>query len=160
MSLADRLRLDSSSAPSGPTDHNHRQLTVRGKRNKTRVVDLDFGGAYDIIRKLPVRLGCKWLFWHGDGEPYRNLSSRFAALVRGEHARAIEHARKSGLEEAFRRSASRHAPSARRRLAQGRPVDLRLAATTRAFIDQDDRDLSRLLTPEETRGDVRVKRSP
>jgi integrase/recombinase XerD len=48
---------------------------------------------------LPVRLGCKWLFWHGDGEPYRNLSSRFAALVRGEHALSIEEAKKAGLEE-------------------------------------------------------------
>jgi integrase/recombinase XerD len=81
-------------------DHNRRQLTVRGKRNKLRVVDLDFGDAYDVLRKLPVRLGCKWLFWHGDGVPYRNLSSRFAAMVRGEHARAIEEAKKAGLEEA------------------------------------------------------------
>jgi integrase/recombinase XerD len=81
-------------------DHNRRQLTVRGKRNKLRVVDLDFGGAYDVIRKLPVRLGCKWLFWHGDGQPYRNLSSRFAAMVRSEHARAIEEAKKAGLDEA------------------------------------------------------------
>jgi integrase/recombinase XerD len=81
-------------------DNNRRQLTVRGKRNKLRVVDLDFGGAYDVIRKLPVRLGCKWLFWHGDGQPYRNLSSRFAAIVRGEHARAIEEAKKAGLDEA------------------------------------------------------------
>ena len=80
-------------------DHNRRQLTVRGKRNKTRVVDLDFDGAYDVIRKLPVRLGCKWLFWHGHGEQYRNLSSRFAALVRGEHALAIEEAKKAGLDE-------------------------------------------------------------
>jgi integrase/recombinase XerD len=81
-------------------DHNRRQFTVRGKRNKLRVVDLDFGSAYDVIRKLPIRLGCKWLFWHGDGQPYRNLSSRFAAIVRSEHARAIEEAKKAGLDEA------------------------------------------------------------
>jgi integrase/recombinase XerD len=80
-------------------DHHRRQLTVRGKRNKTRVVDLDFGGAYDVLRKLPVRLGCRWLFWHDDGVPYRNLSSRFASLVRGEHALAIEEAKEAGLEE-------------------------------------------------------------
>ena len=94
-------RLDElASAERTRLDHNRRQLTVRGKRNKLRVVDLDFGGAYDVIRKLPVRLGCKWLFWHGDGEPYRNLSSRFGTLVRGEHARAIEEAKKAGREEA------------------------------------------------------------
>jgi integrase/recombinase XerD len=80
-------------------DHNRRQLTVRGKRNKLRVVDLDFGGAYDVLRKLPVRLGCRWLFWHGPGQPYRNLSSRFASLVRGERALASEEAKKTGLGE-------------------------------------------------------------
>lgn len=84
-------------------DHPRRQLTVRGKGNKTRVVDLNFGGAYEILRSLPVRLGCKWLFWHGQGEPYRNLSSRFAALVASEYELAQEEARTAGhAEPAFR----------------------------------------------------------
>jgi integrase/recombinase XerD len=80
-------------------DHARRQLTVRGKRNKIRVIDLDFGGAYEVLRRLPVRLRCKWLFWHGDGEPYRNLSSRFAALVRGELKVAEQEARAAGHDE-------------------------------------------------------------
>jgi hypothetical protein len=43
-------RLDElAGAERAKLDHNRRQLTVRGKRNKTRVVDLDFGGAYDVI---------------------------------------------------------------------------------------------------------------
>jgi integrase/recombinase XerD len=63
-------------------DHTRKQLTVRGKRNKVRVIDLEFGGAYELLRGLPVHLKARWLFWHGDGEPYRNVSSRFAALVR------------------------------------------------------------------------------
>jgi len=84
-------------------DHSRRQLTVRGKGNKTRVVDLDFGGAYEILRKLPVRLGCKWLFWHGQGEPYRNLSARFSALVRGQFEAAQLEARAAKHDEpAFR----------------------------------------------------------
>lgn len=81
-------------------DHARRQLTVRGKGNKVRVIDLDFAGAYETLRALPVRLGCKWLFWHGDGEPYRNLSSRFAALVRGEMRKAEDEARLAGHEDA------------------------------------------------------------
>ena len=93
-------RLDElTAAERGKLDHSRRQLTVRGKGNKTRVVDLDFGGAYEILRALPVRLGCKWLFWHGQGEPYRNLSSRFAALVRGEHELAIAAAKTAKHDE-------------------------------------------------------------
>lgn len=65
-------------------DHGRRQITVRGKGNKVRVVDLDHGDGYDVLRMLPVRLGCRWLFWHGDGDPYRNVASRFAAIVRAE----------------------------------------------------------------------------
>lgn len=93
-------------------DHPHRQLTVRGKGNKVRVIDLDFGGAYEILRSLPVRLGCRWLFWHGQGEPYRNLSSRFSALVRAELGLASKAAVEEGLDEpnfrAFRFHDLRH----------------------------------------------------
>ena len=85
-------------------DHVHRQLTVIGKGNKLRVIDLDFGGAYEIVRAMPARLGCKWLFWHGEGEPYRNLSSRFAGLVQGELAAAESAAREARhAEPAFRK---------------------------------------------------------
>jgi integrase/recombinase XerD len=80
-------------------DHTHRQLTVIGKGNKLRVIDLDFGGAYEILRALPVRLGCKWLFWHGDGLPYKNLSARFGTLVRAELAAAERAAEKAGHAE-------------------------------------------------------------
>jgi integrase/recombinase XerD len=62
-------------------DHTRRQLTVRGKRNKVRVIDLD-GWGYDIYRALPIALGSRWVFWHDDGEPYRNVASRFAAIVK------------------------------------------------------------------------------
>lgn len=63
-------------------DHTRRELTVIGKGNKLRVIGLDYEGGYDLLRALPAHVGCKWLFWHGSGQPYRNLSSRFAALVR------------------------------------------------------------------------------
>ena len=80
-------------------DHARRQLTVRGKGNKLRVIDLDYGGAYEALRAIPPRLGCRWLFWHGNGEPYRNASSRFAALVASEHEHALEEARAAKHDE-------------------------------------------------------------
>jgi integrase/recombinase XerD len=62
-------------------DHVRRQLTVRGKGNKVRVIDLDYGGGYELLRAMPAHLRKPWLFWHHDGEPYRNVSSRFGAMV-------------------------------------------------------------------------------
>jgi integrase/recombinase XerD len=32
------------------------------------------------LQSLPVRLGCPYVFWHGKGERYHNLSSRLAAI--------------------------------------------------------------------------------
>jgi len=71
------------SAERSRLDHVRRQLTVRGKGSKVRVIDLDYGDAYELLRSRPVRIGCKWLFWHHQGEPYRNVASRFAAIVKG-----------------------------------------------------------------------------
>lgn len=67
-------------------NHDRRELTVIGKGNKLRVIGLDYGGAYELLRSLPAYAGSRWLFWHDDGQPYRNLSSRFAAIVRAELA--------------------------------------------------------------------------
>lgn len=67
---AERRRLDRAT----------RQLTVVGKGNKLRVVQLS-PAAFAVLAAIPVSLRSPWLFWHGPGEPYRNVSSRFAALV-------------------------------------------------------------------------------
>lgn len=84
-------------------DHTHRQLAVIGKGNKRRTIDIDFGGAYELLCALPAHIGCRWLFWHGEGLPYKNLSSRFAGLVQGEYEAAQREARKAGHSEpAFR----------------------------------------------------------
>lgn len=80
-------------------NHTHRQLTVIGKGNKLRVIDLDFGRAYELLRALPVRLGCKWLFWHGGGQPYLHLSGRFRALAKAEMRAAQRAAEKAGHAE-------------------------------------------------------------
>lgn len=93
-------------------DHARRQLTVRGKGNKVRVVDLDFGDGYEVLRKLPVMLGCRWLFWHEAGgsrrgkrrpdrprqgaEPFRGASGHFHRLVRRVIREAQKEAQAAG----------------------------------------------------------------
>lgn len=74
-------------------DHTRRQLTVIGKGNKLRVIDLDFGDTYEVLRKVPPFIGCNHIFWHPSpivengrtvgqrAAHYANLSSRFAALT-------------------------------------------------------------------------------
>jgi integrase/recombinase XerD len=61
-------------------DHRAQQLTVIGKGNKLRVIQLS-EAAYALFRSLPVNLATKWLFWHHDGEDYANVSSRFGLFV-------------------------------------------------------------------------------
>lgn len=76
-------RLDElASAKRSQVDHNRRQLTVRGKRGKLRVIDLDGWGYEEVFMRLPAALGQPWLFWHHQGEPYRTASGRFKVLVR------------------------------------------------------------------------------
>lgn len=60
-------------------DRRRRQLTVIGKRNKLRVIPLS-DEAFDLFDKAPAYPGCPWVFWHGPGEPYRNVSSRFQTI--------------------------------------------------------------------------------
>lgn len=62
-------------------DHEQRQMTVLGKGNKQRVVALS-DAAFDLLRSIPAALGSPWLFWHGAGEPYRNVAARFRVLVK------------------------------------------------------------------------------
>lgn len=70
-------------------DHVHKQLTVVGKGNKLRVIQLN-AAAYEILRTVPQRLGCKLVFWQEsigtDGKtvvgPLRDVSGRFAKLVK------------------------------------------------------------------------------
>lgn len=71
-----------TSAKRTQVDHGRKQLTVIGKGNKLRVLDAVPFGAYDVLRGLPAAIGAAPLFWHHGGEPYRNLSSRFAWLVK------------------------------------------------------------------------------
>jgi integrase/recombinase XerD len=62
-------------------DHERRQMTIVGKRNKRRVIDLNQFGAYDLLSRLAAHAGKPLLFWHSDGESYKNFASQFAAIV-------------------------------------------------------------------------------
>jgi hypothetical protein len=57
-------------------DRKAQRLTVVGKHNKLRVIDLNpFGGAA-IFASIPPGIAKAPLLWHGKGERYANVSSR------------------------------------------------------------------------------------
>ena len=74
-------------------------LRDRTKGNRVRVIELDHFGAYELLASLPSYLGEPWLFWHHAGEPYRNLSSRFATIIKGEMDKAIAKAGPGGTPD-------------------------------------------------------------
>ena len=69
-------------AARGHYDRARRQLTVIGKRNKLRVINLEHFDGYKLFDALTATVGPQRLFWHGKGEPYLNFASNFSALVR------------------------------------------------------------------------------
>jgi integrase/recombinase XerD len=83
-------------------DHTHRQLTVIGKRNKLRVIDLVPFDGYQFFKALPAYVGKPWLFWHDDGEPYASFAPTFHKLIDRTEAWAAA----NGVE--FRRFAFHH----------------------------------------------------
>jgi integrase/recombinase XerD len=66
--------------------HQRRQLTIIGKRNKRRTIDLEPRDYDEVFRSLPVSLRTNWLFWHDEsdepGQPYRTASGRFRFIVK------------------------------------------------------------------------------
>jgi integrase/recombinase XerD len=71
-------------------DHERRTLTVIGKRNKRRTIELEPFDGYELIRKLPSNVGTPLLFWHSTGENYKNFASQFAAIVERTRTRATK----------------------------------------------------------------------
>jgi integrase/recombinase XerD len=71
-------------------DFERGQLTLRGKGGKTRVIDLYPFDALALFRGLPAYGGSQVVFWHDDGQPYRNFASGFRATVRRTIAWASE----------------------------------------------------------------------
>lgn len=62
-------------------DADRRQLTIRRKGNQIRTISLS-ATACAGMSGIPAHLTGKWLFWHGNGDPYRNVSARFNELVK------------------------------------------------------------------------------
>jgi integrase len=61
-------------------DFTRKVITLdRTKTSRPRAVPIS-AQVVGTIQVLPVRLKCRWIFWHGDGERYLNLSSRLAAI--------------------------------------------------------------------------------
>lgn len=52
---------------------------VRTKNNRPRAVSVT-GTAIRTLEAMPRALACPWVFWHSQGERYRNLSSRLNAI--------------------------------------------------------------------------------
>jgi integrase/recombinase XerD len=77
-------------AKRGDLDHGHKQLTVIGKRNKLRVIDLKPFEGYEFFTALPAYVGKPFLFWHDEGQPYTSFAPTFNKLVNRVEARAKE----------------------------------------------------------------------
>jgi integrase/recombinase XerD len=58
------------------------RLTVIGRRNKLRVLDLADWGFDRSSRGFRLKLGKPWLFWHHNREPYKTASNRLKTLVK------------------------------------------------------------------------------
>jgi integrase/recombinase XerD len=79
-------------------DHERRQLSVRGKGNKIRTIDLD-AETCTLLRSLPAYMGCRYLFWMDDGRPIRWIAGRFRDLVAAELEAARKTAQGQGLRD-------------------------------------------------------------
>ncbi|MGD0421497.1 MAG: tyrosine-type recombinase/integrase [Xanthobacteraceae bacterium] len=149
-----------TTAEHGRVDKVRKQLTVVGKGNKLRVIELGAAG-YEIVRALTPRIGCKWLFWQdvtgADGKttfsPLRDVSSRFAKVVKAEMRGAVKAAKAAGHDQAdfrpFRLHDLRHRHAVDFLQAGGSIYDLQLrlghtsVMTTEIYL--------KFLTPEEAR---------
>jgi integrase/recombinase XerD len=65
----------------GHLDHARKQLTVVGKRNKLRVIDLVPFDGYEFFTALPAYVGKPHLFWHDQGAPYTSFAPTFNKLM-------------------------------------------------------------------------------
>jgi integrase len=62
----------------------------RTKTSRPRAVPMS-AQVVGTLQALPVRLGCPYVFWHGEGERYRNLSSQLAAIGKRAGVRFRRH---------------------------------------------------------------------
>jgi hypothetical protein len=75
-------RLDGLVHATHPAITEINRLTVIGRRNKLRVLDLADWGFDRSSRGFRLKLGKPWLFWHHNREPYKTASNRLKTLVK------------------------------------------------------------------------------
>lgn len=97
-------------------DLARKQLTVVGKGNKLRAIGLD-DGICEMLRALPARIGCRWLFWQDvksrsgrqEAQPLRWIANRFRNLVKAAMKAAQKSAQENGHDKPdFRRFTFHH----------------------------------------------------
>jgi integrase/recombinase XerD len=89
-------------------DHASKQLLVIGKGKKLRPIQLD-RETYAELKALPIRLGCRLLFYRADGTSMRDVSSAFRYVVQAELKAARQRAQEAGAKEPdFRRFTFHH----------------------------------------------------
>jgi integrase/recombinase XerD len=74
----------------GHIDHARKQLTVVGKRDKLRVIDLVPFDGFAFLTGLPAYVGKPFLFWHDEGERYTSFAPTFHKLMDRTEAWANE----------------------------------------------------------------------
>ena len=62
-------------------DHKHKTLTVIGKGNKRRTIDLKAFDGYNILKSVPAFSGKEWLFWRTSDKRVRKDSQRNATFA-------------------------------------------------------------------------------
>lgn len=126
-------------------DHSRKQLTVIGKGNKLRVIDVRPFDGYTFLAALPAYVGKPHLFWHGNGASYSSFADPRRDLGEGQRCRIPSF------------PLPPPAPPPRRRLAEVRRRHLHVAGTARAHLGQNHRNVSRL--PDARRGpDCQIRR--
>lgn len=68
-------------------DLTRRAISVLGKGNKRRDVSLT-DEAVALFREIPASMSTRNVFWHSDGQPYRNVPTRFSLYGRQLAAQA------------------------------------------------------------------------
>ena len=77
----------------GQIDRKRRAIQLtRTKSRKARAVPLS-DAAYGTITGTPAYMGSEYVFWHGEGERYANVSSRFRVIVKRAEAAASKNGR-------------------------------------------------------------------
>lgn len=87
------------------SDDRSGAMLTNTKRDRPRFVPFN-SDAVGIVVGTPRHIKSPYVFWHGDGEPYRNVASRAAVLIRGagveftvhhlRHRFAVDYLRKGG----------------------------------------------------------------